>query len=175
MDRARDLVFERCRWDEIPPDEEDVFGWGTDLFGVQAYELQWATPEWRFLMRIDSNPVVHIAVLGRTVTVGGRTETVGGMSRLVTVPQLRSQGLATLALNYAARFVANELGLPFAMGFCVDHMVPFYRERGWQQVDARVMIEQPTGNRLSPCICLVLPCGAREWPPGDVDVCGLPW
>ncbi len=139
MDRARDLVFERCRGDEIPPDEEDVFGWGTDLFGVQAYELQWATPEWRFLMRIDSNPVVHIAVLGRTVTV-----------------------VATLALNHAARFVANELGLAFAMGFCVDHMVPFYRERGWQQVDARVMIEQPTGNRLSPCICLVLPCGARE-------------
>ena len=84
-------VFDRCRWDEIPPDEEDVFGWATDLFGVASYALQWATPEWRFLVRIENKPVVHIAVLRRTVTVAGRDKPVGGISRLVTVPQLRNR------------------------------------------------------------------------------------
>ena len=83
-------VFDRCRWDEIPPDEEDVFGWATDLFGVASYALQLATPEWRFLVRIENKPVVHIAVLRRTVTVAGRDKPVGGISRLVTVPQVRT-------------------------------------------------------------------------------------
>lgn len=170
-----DLRIEQCRWDEIPPNEENVFGWGTDLFGVASYGLQWATPEWRFLVRIEDNPIVHIAVLRRTVTVGRRAITVGGMTRLITVPQQRNQGLATLALEHAARFITDELGLAFGMGFCVDHLIAFYRQHGWHAVHDQVTIDQPTGERRSPCTCVVLPCGVEQWPSGEVDIHGLPW
>jgi GNAT superfamily N-acetyltransferase len=170
-----DPRVECCQWDEIPPNEEDVFGWRTDLFGVASYGLQWATPEWRFLVHLADKPVVHIAVLRRTVTVGGRPVTVGGMTRLITVPQQRSRGLGTLALDHAARFTRDELSLPFAMGFCVERLIPFYRQRGWHEVDSRVLMDQPTGKLLSPCACVVLPLRVEKWPQGEVDVGGLPW
>jgi GNAT superfamily N-acetyltransferase len=175
MNSASEPVIERCSWADIPSDEEDVFGWRTDLFETWRYRLDWATPEWRFLVRIDERPVVHLAALRRAVTVAGRSETVGGLSRLVTVPQTRSRGLATLALNHAARFLAEELGLAFAMGFCIERLVPFYLERGWQPIQGQVMIEQSRGKRPSPCTCVVLPLGRRPWPQGDIDVGGLPW
>ena len=175
MEPPMEPRVEWCQWEEIPPNEEDVFGWGTDLFGVASYGLQWATPEWRLLLRVGDKPVVHIAVLRRTVMVNGRAVAVGGMTRLITIPQQRNLGLATLALDHAARFITEELGLAFAMGFCVDRMIPFYRQRGWHEVDDRVMIDQPAGKLLSPCTCVVLPCGVEKWPAGEVDIGGLPW
>ena len=42
-------------------------------------------------------------------------------------------------------------------------------------VENRVLIDQPTGKRLSPCVCLVLPCTVEPWPPAEVDIGGLPW
>ena len=170
-----DPRVEQCRWDEIPKNEEDVFGWGTDLFGVASYGLEWATPEWRFLVRMGDEPVVHIAVLRRTVTVGGWAVAVGGMTRLITVPQQRNRGLGTLALDHAARFITDELGLAFAMGFCVDRLIPFYRQRGWHEVGDRVTIDQPPGKLVSPVTCVVLPFGVEQWPSGEVDIGGLPW
>ncbi|HEY7066920.1 MAG TPA: GNAT family N-acetyltransferase [Chloroflexota bacterium] len=166
---------ERCEWGDIPPEEEDYFGWGTDLFGVASYRLQWATPQWRFLVRLLDKPIVHVAVLRRIVTVGGQSEPVGGITRLITIPQQRNRGFATFTLYHAVHFVAEDLGLAFAMGFASDRMVPFYRQRGWHELDARIVIDQPDGKRLSPVAALVLPCGIEQWPPGEVDICGLPW
>ena len=175
MDAATNPVIEQCRREDIPADEEDVFGWQTDLFDTWQYGLEWAKSDWRFRLRIADRPVAHLGVLQRAVTVGGHSETVGGMGGLVTVPAMRGRGLATLLLDHAQRFVAEELGLQFAMGFVVDRMLSFYRERGWQQIDGRVTIDQPTGKRLSPCSAFVLPLASAEWPRGDIDIGGLPW
>ena len=150
-----DPVFELCSWDEIPPDEENVFGWETDLFGVASYRLQWATPQWRILARLRDKPIAHVAVLRCIVTVGGQSKPVGGITRLITIPQQRNRGFATFTLDHAMHFVAEDHGLAFAMGFASDRMVPFCRQRGWHELDARIMIDQPDA-------ALVLPCGVEQ-------------
>ena len=50
-----------------------------------------------------------------------------------------------------------------------------FETESYQRAFPRVMIDQPTGKLLSPCACVVLLCGVEQWPPGEVDIGGLPW
>jgi hypothetical protein len=46
---------------------------------------------------------------------------------------------------------------------------------GWQVVEGPLTFDQPQGKVTFPDVTMVLPCAGKEWPPGVIDLCGLPW
>jgi hypothetical protein len=72
--------------------------------------------------------------------------------------------------------LAEGLGPERAMLFCRPELVALYRRRGFVEIDAPVWVDQPGGRIEMPLAAMWRPLRAgAEWPPGRVDVRGLPF
>jgi len=100
---------------------------------------------------------------------------VAGVGGVVTVPEAQGRGHAQRGMRHAAEFFCREWGVEFGLLFCRDALIPFYERLGWQLVAAPVEIEQPDGPVTSAMNVMVLPCGGRVWPAGDVRLQSFPW
>lgn len=156
-------------------EEQRLFGWGDDIFGVNGYGIEWRAKTWNILLAADGQPLSNVAILQHTIVVGGQRIRVGGIGDVVTLPHAQGQGYARRLLHQAVTFICHELQAPFALLFSIERLRPFYARQGWHHVAAPVMIEQPAGTRLSPISVMVRPCGDAPWPPGSIDIQGLPW
>ena len=97
---------------------------------------------------------------------------------MLNVRRLRSDGGATLveaAIVLPVLFLVLLAVVEFGMLFCLPRLAPFYERQGWRLVEDEVEIDQPDGPIVWPYHIMVLPCGAREWPAGRVEVGSLPW
>lgn len=165
------------RFAETLTDEErqSLFGWGEMIFGIEDAAYRWRPKELHFVTEEDGCAVSHVGLVKTTVWAGGYEVTVGGVGGVVTRPETQGRRLAHAAMSEAARYMRSELGVEFGMLFCLPHLAPFYERQGWQLVEDEVEIDQPDGPVVWPYRVMVLPCGAREWPAGRVEVGGLPW
>jgi GNAT superfamily N-acetyltransferase len=155
---------------------QQLFGWGKDLFGLDAYGYQWAPDEDKHvLVRVDGQLACHVGIVRREVQVGAETLAVGGLGSVITLPAYRGRGLARLALERASEYMRTTLAVPFALLVCRDDLVPFYAPQGWERVDAPVYFDQPAGKVRSAAVLMVQRYGPRAWPPGAVDLRGLPF
>ena len=89
-------MVDEIRQTEALTDEEEqlLFGWGEDIFGVAALKLSWRPKDLHFLLYADGEPVSHVGVLKHAVSVNGEPATVGGVGGVVTVPGAQKKGLA---------------------------------------------------------------------------------
>lgn len=156
-------------------ERQALFFWSKDVFGVEDADYRWRPKEFHFVTEEDGRPVSHVGVLKTVVRAGGREVTVGGVGGVVTVPEAQGRHHVHAAMRRAAAFMCDELGVEFGMLFCLPRLAAFYERQGWQYVEDEVEIDQPAGKRLWPYRVMVLPCGARTWPPGRIEVGGLPW
>jgi hypothetical protein len=93
-----------------------------------------------------------------------------------TLPAWEGHGLATQALEAALAFIRDELGAPFGLLTCRDHLVPFYLRRGWRLLLVPVRFDQPGAGAsalVRPYEAMVYAPGDAPWPAGDVDLRGL--
>lgn len=148
----------------------------------QAYDrefgddsMTYASPEWYLLGYLHGNPVTQVGVLQRTITIDNKSLLIAGVSFLITEPEYRGRGYATLIMDEAVNFVANNLGLPFGLLTCKPRLESLYSGMGWHKVNQPNVFVQPTGNRSCGGIIMVKGCGDRSWPEGKIDFRGLPW
>lgn len=160
-------------------ERQALFGWGEDIFGVEDAAFRWRPKDYHFITEEGGRALSHVGVLKTVVRVGGREVTVGGVGAVVTVPEAQGRHLVHEAMRRASVFMCAELGVEFGMLFCLPRLAPFYARQGWREVEAEVEIDQPDGKILWPYRIMVRPCGGgggdRAWPPGRVEVGGLPW
>jgi GNAT superfamily N-acetyltransferase len=142
-------------------------------FGHTSY--QWAPPQWPALTYVDAALASYLRIFERTLSVGGQMLRVSGVGGVMTLPEWRQRGLASLTLRRAAEFMRNELHVEFALLLCRDEVAPVYTKLGWQIVASPTTFEQPTGRTTYPRNTIVLRFSPRAWPPGPIDLCGLPW
>src|SRR5262245_3310022 len=167
------------RFDELTePERAALEGLRSEVdFGTPPY--LWAPPEarpWRFLVWEDGRLVSHVGVLERTIRVGGQPRHVGGVYSVMTRPTDRGRGHASAALERAAAFMRDELPRAgHGLLLCIDERLRFYRRLGWERVPDPVVFDQPLGRHVNDINTMVLPLRGRDWPPGEVDLCGLPW
>jgi GNAT superfamily N-acetyltransferase len=152
-----------------------LFGWGTDIYEDEHYNLEWRPRMWHLFAYVDEQLVSHAGMLKHEILVGDTPVWVGGLGQLVTVPTSQRQGYAAQTLDHAIGFLRNEIQVPFALLFCIERMILYYARRGWQLLEVPVVIEQPTGKIESPMPVMVLPLRKQPWPPGVVDLRSLPW
>ena len=164
------------RKDHVPPSYKRRFArWTNEIFGEQEDKYLWAKPDWHLLVRHDGRPACHVAITKRTASVDGKAVALAGIGGLMTPPEWRRCGLATTAMRHAARFIDEKLCVDFGLLLCGEALAPFYERLDWRRIDAPVFFEQPGGTlRWDEC-AMVLPCREQDWPPGGVDLRGLPW
>ena len=131
---------------------------------------------WRILLWDGDRLASHVGILEREIRVGDQAVTVAGIRSVMTLPALRGRGYASMAVSLANDFIAMELPRSeFALLICLDTRVPLYRRLGYEVVREPTVFEQPGGPAVNPINTMVRPFRGHPWPPGRVDLRGLPW
>jgi aminoglycoside 2'-N-acetyltransferase I len=152
-----------------------LFEWGENIFGAEDVQYLWRPKDVHLVLEEDGRLSGHVGLLKHAVSVGGRRVTVAGVGGVVTVPEAQGRGHAQRGMRHAAEFFCGEWGVEFGLLFCRDALVAFYRRLGWQLVGGPVVIEQPDGPVTSFLNVMVLPCGGRAWPEGEIRLESFPW
>lgn len=164
------------RSDQVPGGvTEQLAEWTQSIFGEEETKFAWAEIDWRVLVFCDGELASTLAITLRAARVGGTVVRLAGIGNLMTLPPWRGRGLATRAMEEAARFMRESLQVEFGFLLCSADLVPYYRALGWRPLDAPVCFDQPSGPQRWEQEALVLASSNQTWPDGTVDLCGLPW
>jgi aminoglycoside 2'-N-acetyltransferase I len=151
--------------------------WPADVVATLPWaNTTFAHADLRVLVEDEAQGLVcHIGLYRREATWEGRKVRIGGIGGVVTHPDFRRRGLASVALNAAVQTLKDERATDFALLFCEPHNIAFYTKRGWKPFIGEVYAEQPGGrvrfDVMSPLIFYL----KRAPHEGIIDLCGLPW
>jgi predicted acetyltransferase len=149
---------------------------GTNVSAGESYDYKWVMQnDWHVVVKLNGVFVSQVGIVERTGTVAGQPVKLGGVGGVATFPNLQKQGLASAAMQKAARFMQESLIVDFGLLLCARETKPFYHKVGWQEVTGPLMFDQPQGMVTFHEVTMILPCIKRDWPPGIIDLCGLPW
>lgn len=170
-------MAEEIRQTDTLADEEEqrLFRWKEDLFGIAPLVLSWRPKDLHFLFYSEGELVSHVGVLRHVVSVDGGPVTVGGVGGVVTVQEAQKKGFARRLMKHASNFLEREWGVDAGLLFCLPRMTAYYEALGWREVESLVLIEQPGGQVASPLRVMVLPLGRAGWPAGTIELRSLPW
>jgi GNAT superfamily N-acetyltransferase len=154
--------------------EEELFGWGDDIFGADDLNLHWRPKDLHFLLQVSGATVSHVGVLTHEVSVADKPIRVGGVGAVVTPPAWQKRGYARALMQHTARFLATTQ-VDAGLLFCLRRRVAFYESQGWRLVNHPVLIQQPSGEIVAPLEVMVLHIGERRWPEGEVKLNSFPW
>jgi GNAT superfamily N-acetyltransferase len=162
--------------DALTDDEKQrLFGWGENIFGVEAHKLRWRPKDVHFLLYLDGEPVSHVGILKHVIETAGEPTTVAGVGGVVTVPEAQKKGFARRLMRHAAKFFESEWKVDAGLLFCRSELMAYYGALGWQAVEGPVLVEQPAGKIISPLNVMALPLGGTDWRSVSIDLQSLPW
>ena len=129
-----------------------------------------------WFVAVEETEVVAVTgLLFREILVGGRTVTVAGIGGVATGSGHRNRGFASRLVDAALRF-AHDQSVPFGLLQCTRDLVAFYAVRGWRQVPEPLACRQADGDTYrSPELPMIIELNSARWPPGPIDMNGLPW
>lgn len=131
---------------------------------------------WRVLVWQNGHLVSHVGIMERTILVAGAPVHVAGIRSVMTRPALRGKGYASMGMTRAAQYIADEMPrAEHGLLLCLDIRVPLYERLGWLIVREPTYYDQPEGRTRGPVNTMVRPFRGRPWPPGEIDLQGLPW
>jgi len=146
-------------------------------FGPVGAQLAWRPKDRHVGLRAPDGRLVAVAgaVVAAIDVEGDQGFEVVGVGSVIVTRSLRGRGLLA-RLFEPLLALAEGLGPERAMLFCRPELVALYRRRGFIEIDAPVWVDQPGGRIEMPLAAMwrALRDGA-EWPPGRVDVRGLPF
>jgi GNAT superfamily N-acetyltransferase len=170
-----DVLSGSASWKRTEPLHAAVFGrqiveklpWG---------HIQWAHAELRVLIDAPEGGLAcHVGIYFRTIDWNGNKIHVGGIGGVMTREDCRGRGYASLALTAAIDTMRANEAARFALLFCEEHNVAFYRARGWDPFDGEIWCEQP-GGRIRFDLMAPFVFDIKRAPrQGRIDLCGLPW
>jgi len=139
-------------------------------------EVVWTEHEdWHVMVKVDGQVASRLGIVDRAATVGGQPVRLGGIGGVATHPDHRRKGYAARAMETAADWMRDSMGVDFGLLVCDRSMVNYYSCLGWRVVATSLWIEQPRGHVLFDAITMILPCAKTQWPDGVIDLCGYPW
>ena len=162
-----------AQWAEIVGDEIEPWGGGV------GERMSWAEKEWYVAALSWDESLAALAgatVAGVDVEDGGSFDVLG-IGGVFVRANKRRRGLALLLMKeLLARAEEDNASPDRAMLFCRPHLTGLYRKTGFREIDAPVWAEQPDGRVEMPVPAMwrALREGT-DWPPGRVDVRGLPF
>src|SRR5437588_5067273 len=160
-----------------PEDWVDLEDGEREPFGPVGARLQWRAKDRHIGLRAENGRLVAVAgvVLAGVEVEGAESFEVAGLGSLIVTRSVRGRGLMARVVDPLLR-LAERMGPDRAMIFCRPDLVPLYERMAFVQIKAPVWVDQPVGRIEMPLASMwrALREGA-QWPPGRVDVRGLPF
>src|SRR3954447_17580935 len=122
--------------------------WSPEIMAAASWrDVKWANADLRVLVETpDDGLVCHVGLYFREVSLNGRRMHIGGIGGVMTHPDHRRRGYASVALDAATRTMRDREDVLFALLVCEPHNVGFYQARGWHPFDGDGYAEQPRGG-----------------------------
>ncbi len=146
--------------------------WFEDEFGSAD---RWAAPGYLVLLHLDGQLAGRLGILDTKVCVAGETFRMGGIGGVATKPEFRYRGVASEMLSRAADFMKNDLRLNFGLLLCRHEVSPVYAKSGWISVSGPTTFTRGGVLSTYPNDTMILQLAHEDWPPGPIDMMGLPW
>ncbi|KAB2861212.1 MAG: GNAT family N-acetyltransferase [Anaerolineae bacterium] len=145
---------------------------------AMAAAYEWSTPEWRLILRWGGEIACQLSLFERECRVGGQVVRLGGVGSVVTRPEFRGRGLASIGMTAATEFFREKRPVDFVLLVCLPDLVTFYSDLGWHTVNDPVWVEHPPEGAVAmpevqPMVMLLR--AEVEWPGGEIEFMGLPW
>jgi predicted N-acetyltransferase YhbS len=161
----------RREWKQMIGDEPEPWG------GGPAERLTWRDKTTHVGVRAEDGTLVALAgaVLADVEVGGAMRFRVLGIGSVFVARSVRGQGLTGKLL--AGLLERPELdGAEHAMLFCRPQLAGLYAKHGFQDINAPVRAQQPSGAVEMPLHAMWRPLSdAAVWPEGPVEVRGLPF
>jgi predicted GNAT family N-acyltransferase len=155
----------------------ELIGEEREPWGGLAEDLVWADKQRHVGIRAPDGRLLAVAgaVLADVAVEGAGQFPVLGIGGVFVARSARGRGfVAPLVERLLAP--AAEVGPERAMLFCRAHVRGLYRKLGFEELRASVWAEQPSGRIEMPLRAMWRALrGGVTWPPGRVDVRGLPF
>jgi GNAT superfamily N-acetyltransferase len=157
---------------DMPDDEvAETVGWLADYF---RWRLRFADFDWYITARLRGVLIGNVGVLRRVVSVGEANVPVAIVGGVLTAPNYRNRGLAVALLTHADDVILREARAKHALLMCGDALLTMYGRHGWRRLDEAMWFDQPEGRRRATGNVMVKCLGDTSWPPGEIDLLGLP-
>ncbi|MGJ4910644.1 GNAT family N-acetyltransferase [Bradyrhizobium oligotrophicum] len=172
-----DVLNGDAAWPLVKPLYDAV--WPPEVVaGLPWAGITFAHADLRVLVQDESGEVLcHVGIYRRLVKWNGQNVNVAGIGGVLTRPDMRNRGLATVGLNAAIQTLRHEDSINYAVLFCAADRIPFYTARGFIPFDGDVYAEQPEQGRIRFDRLSALVHDVKRTAPtrGTIDLCGLPW
>jgi predicted GNAT family N-acyltransferase len=156
-------------------EQQQLFGWGIDVFGGDAQNLTWRPMELHFVMKINEQAVGHLGLIREQLAIGGKLFDIAGVGDIITIPEMRGKGIAQKLMSHAINFLFREWKVDAGILFCFEKLVPYYQSLGWKIVNNPVYVLQPSGQVKFPNQLMVFTAEGKKWPEGIIEISSLPW
>ena len=144
-------------------------------FYIYFNDYIYADADWTILVWEGEEAVSAAEIFDRTILVGGQLMRVGGVGSVATKTEWRKRGYASEAMRFVRNFLRETLAVDFGLGFCADNLIPYHTSLGWNLVAHSFLVDQPGRRMTFTDAVMALPVLKEDWPPGEIDLCGLPW
>lgn len=158
-------------------DWADLTGSEHEPFGAVGAGLAWREKDRNVALRAGDGHLIAAAgaVIAEIQVEDAGSFEVVGVGGVIVTASARGRGLMSRILDPLLA-LAEGMGPERAMLFCRPELVAVYRSFGFAEITAPVCAYQQQGRveMPMPAMWRALHEGA-EWPPGRVDVAGLPF
>ncbi len=137
----------------------------------------WSVAQWRIIIRWGDEIAGQLSLFERNCRVGGQEIRLGGVGSVMTRPEFRGRGLASIGMTAATEFFREHRPVNFALLVCQSHLVKFYGGMGWETVSGPVWVQHPERGveAMQDVYPMVRPLHNAVWPGGEIELMGLPW
>lgn len=159
------------------PDWDELIAGEPEPFGRVGEELSWRDKDRNIGLREPDGRLLAAAgaVLVDVEVAATASFQVVGLGGLIVTRAARGRGLMRELVD-ALLAVAREMGPSRAMLFCRPELVDLYRRLECVEITGPVWIDQPEGRIEMPLRSMWRPLDeGAHWPPGRVEVRGLPF
>jgi aminoglycoside 2'-N-acetyltransferase I len=136
---------------------------------------RWRAADYYVLLNRGGQLAGRLGVLDSEVSVGNQFIRVGGIGGVATKPAFRHRGVASAMLARVAEFMKSDLRMEFGLLLCRHEVSPVYAKMGWVMVPGPTTFARAGVAATYPNDTMILRLGERVWPPGPIDMLGLPW
>lgn len=119
----------------------------------------------------------NIAVVDRTIEVGGEPLRVAGVGNVCVLPGHQGTGISDAML----KAVMEEAGKrQFELGFLftTEGIKKVYGRNGWIEIEGCAVVRVEKGEEIvmpADIVKMYYPLKRKEFPPGDIHLCGDKW
>src|SRR4051794_22124181 len=105
--------------------------WSPEIMHDASWRhVKWANAQLRVLLETPGDGLVcHIGLYFREVTWNGRKMQIGGVGGVMSHPDHRRRGYASIALDAAIRTMRDRQDVQFGLLLCEPHNFAFYQSR----------------------------------------------